>query len=1695
LKKLGKYEVLGELGHGAMGIVYRARDPVINRLVALKTITTGLAEDPNLLQRFYREAQSAGGLQHPNIVTIYDMGDEQNLPYIAMELIEGESLEQIISRRTELPVVLKLTYAIQACRAFDYAHKRGIVHRDIKPGNMMVNKEGVLKVVDFGIARVLDTSKTQTGMLIGTFAYMSPEQYHGEHADERSDIWSFGVLLYELLCYQRPFTGENPGSLMHSICQQEHRPLREFVSDCPQEMEFILSKILRKSPQDRCQSMEDLLLELDPVYKKLQSRSVAELVNRSRQLVHGQAFAEARDLLREALKVDSANTQARTLLERVNAELKRVLIRPRTLQYVEKGSALLEEGRIQEARTEAENALQLDSSFEPAQELQKRVQHELDRAQVVAEWLQSCRQRLAEGVPDEAEALLGKVLEIDPSNKEAIVLQQAAQTEKAERLKRLRLLERMQEARGLWTQQNYEGAIDLLTALQKEYPGEEEIQRLLETVQEDHAEQFRQNTLGQVRDLLAGGSYVECGALLVELQRRFPNDDQISQLIDDVKAGEAKQRRVERLSAVRGCLAGGRYQESMTLLKSLEQEFPNDEEIARLFKRGQDEQAEQQRQQGVASARNLLASRRYEECNALLDKLGKQFPDDQEISGLLSAVREDEADQRKLESLSEARRLLAERRYEKSIVLLVTLEKEFPHDDEIPRLLKNAREDQAEQQRQQGVAKARTLLAARRYEECNTLLGKLGNQFPDDDEIPELLNAVREDEAQQRKLKGLGEAQNLIAARRYEESIALLTALQEAFPNEAEIPKLLTNAGKEQVEQQKQQKLAECRALLAAQKFKAALDLLGTLRAAHPKDSVIQKLCAVAEREADKQAREERLQVEITDLKKLVSQKKYSDILSRAEILQGEFPGDADLLRLVDFARSQQSQIETETRLRSVIDEAKAHFKANRFSEAIKTATAGLKAFPENPELIHLREQAEPEEKKQRNRGLIERQIREIKFRINRQDFSDAVDLAEKTLAIAGPHAELTQLLHSALLELQTRDKKRGQEYKIQQIQTLLHSGNIDGAAKTLQEALAAETLDGFDMRVSRMSQEIEGAKTKPILGSSPTPSTSPGFSKEYAFMRGAPAEIEPPTAENPGAGENPVSQASSSATVSAPRPVVPMPPPQTASEPPPSHPSAETPPVVSPPNSASPPKVLPRPAELPKPVTASMAPVVNRQYQAGPADIATSPIPPAPQAIFRKPTVVGALAGVLIVAIWAGMHFYYPNKPQPSANTSRVNEQPTTPKAPAPRTRVIDPEEQLQRTAIDTSDKLIASGDLTAALQALQDAEKLKGPLTPEIKVKEATVSESLNNEALAKLRQQEAALWQRAMDELQRSDFASATLDFRKIVGFGNSGVRKADAQKMLDEEIPKRKKEEALFGQATRSAHASDAQSLQRASDLFGQVVALDGPRRTEAAEYQGNLAARLNKLKQENLSRQIALLDAAARQNIKQGELAAAREKADQIRQAGGNPTSLSGEIEQAQANQTRTAQQQKEFQEATQMYVAVGSRDKSGLEKSRGDFQAIVRENGPQAGDAQQYVTEIDKKLDALNTPPPSPPVMAKKELPSTTPADEVAIRDVVQKFFQAFDQRSADALRQVWPGMPQKRYDIYKNSFESMNSISIQIVNESVKINPAGVTAIVSIESQEEETPKTEKKPRRFTPAWTFQLAKRNGVWAITDFQ
>ena len=266
INQLGRYEVLSELGQGAMGVVYKARDPLIDRVVAIKTINLGLAldEKEEYEERFYQEAKAAGRLNHPNIVTIYDVGRSGDVAYIAMEFLEGRELRDIMNDDGGLlPVDQVVDIAAQVARGLDYAHDHDIVHRDVKPSNIMVIRDGHAKITDFGIARMASAAvRTQTGMVLGSPKYMSPEQVMGKALDERSDIFSLGVMLYEMLTGQTPFKGENVNAIMYQTLNAIPAMPNVLNPSVPEMINFIVAKALAKSVDDRYQKAKEFADDL-----------------------------------------------------------------------------------------------------------------------------------------------------------------------------------------------------------------------------------------------------------------------------------------------------------------------------------------------------------------------------------------------------------------------------------------------------------------------------------------------------------------------------------------------------------------------------------------------------------------------------------------------------------------------------------------------------------------------------------------------------------------------------------------------------------------------------------------------------------------------------------------------------------------------------------------------------------------------------------------------------------------------------------------------------------------------------------------------------------------------------------------------------------------------------------------------------------------------------------------------------------------------------------------------------------------------------------------------------------------------------------------------------------------------------------------------------------------------------------------
>ncbi|HEY7816704.1 MAG TPA: serine/threonine-protein kinase, partial [Vicinamibacteria bacterium] len=272
LKTLGKYQIRQELGKGAMGVVYLGFDPGLEREVALKVMASAIVSDNELKERFEREAKSVARLQHPNIVTVYDLGyDSQGAPYIAMEYLKGQDLEHRI-RRDPLTFREKLDVVAQTCRGLAHAHKNGIVHRDIKPANIIITDSGEAKIMDFGVARWQQSSHTQTGAVLGTADYMSPEQIRGQKVDGRSDIFSIGVILYRLLTNKKPFAGENIQAVFFKVLNQEPPELVLPDGNSMPELQAIVDKALSKNAEERYAGADDLaddIRDLVAMYRDL----------------------------------------------------------------------------------------------------------------------------------------------------------------------------------------------------------------------------------------------------------------------------------------------------------------------------------------------------------------------------------------------------------------------------------------------------------------------------------------------------------------------------------------------------------------------------------------------------------------------------------------------------------------------------------------------------------------------------------------------------------------------------------------------------------------------------------------------------------------------------------------------------------------------------------------------------------------------------------------------------------------------------------------------------------------------------------------------------------------------------------------------------------------------------------------------------------------------------------------------------------------------------------------------------------------------------------------------------------------------------------------------------------------------------------------------------------------------------------
>ena len=459
---------------------------------------------------------------------------------------------------------------------------------------------------------------------------------------------------------------------------------------------------------------------------------------------------------------------------------------------------------------------------------------------------------------------------------------------------------------------------------------------------------------------------------------------------------------------------------------------------------------------------------------------------------------------------------------------------------------------------------------------------------------------------------------------------------------------------------------------------------------------------------------------------------------------------------------------------------------------------------------------------------------------------------------------------------------------------------------------------------------------------------------------------------------------------------------------------------------------------------------------------------------------MIAGIAVVMVAATWFGLH----------QSSERVTPGKATPPVATRSEPVVNPLEVRQREAMDQADQRRAAGDLNGAAGLLQSAAALDGPLSANIQKKQADIQAEINDAKLGAVRQKEEQDWQNAKKDVDAGRFSSAEKYLASILALPEGGLRKDEAKKYQDQVIPRRQQEETLWARAKKNAQKNDLASLKQADDTLGQVIQLGGPRKSEAEQLRQTVEGKVNSLgQQQQHDQQIADLRAGARRDLTQGDFSSARQKADQIRQAGGDPASLPAEIDQAEARR----QSDSDFQQIVQRYQAAN--DKNGLESARNSFQSVVQGGGPHAGDARRYLGEINSKLAAMKpevTPLPQQPA-TKVEVPAAKIDERPVISNLVQQYAQAFEQRNADALRKIWPSIG-NRYDKYKQVFGMASAYRMDVRIDSMNVAADGQQATVNASLSQEYTVRGQK-PMSHSDKAVFHLVKSEGAWVINDVQ
>jgi eukaryotic-like serine/threonine-protein kinase len=708
-EKIGKYEILDVLGRGGMGVVYRARDARLGRIVAIKQLTADFSGTPDMLRRFYEEAKKQASLHHNNIVIVFDAGDQDGEPYIVMEYVEGEALDRTLREQKRIELERALSIVEQVCLALAYAHRKGVIHRDVKPANVIVQRDGTAKLFDFGIARDetrLDKTCTSTGIMVGTPPYMAPERFRDAPIDGRSDIFSVGVLLYELVTGRRPFDAAEVPAVIDQILNSNPPAPSTLVSDCPTSLDTIVARALAKSPFERYANADDMAMDLHEVAKDITRAHIVDLMARAEKLFGEREFIAAQSVLRQLLTLDSQHIAAKRLLSLTDQNLTQQERERRAKDLTRMVQQAAAEREWARALALCDEALGLTPGSETLVALRKSMVEGKQTQEKVAQLLFESANARKTGELDRARSRASSAYQLDPNNSQVLALCRELEQEIEEKQLREELRAVLASFRERLAAREFEDATLLFDRAKTLSPDNSEVLRAKDDLATALAEERRKGLVRRLEDKAALTTTLDklrtVNSELAEALTEFPNDPSLIRLRFTL---EPRIRHLENEMLVRDvCKRAAELppEQAVVLVREALVRVPGNEELFNLEATLSGLATRQTRErlltQRLGQARQAIDDGLYLEAVKILERCKAEGHSSYEVDGLLEIAKSAGKERRSQELLErtygQAKRLIEEEAFDSATQMLQRAQREVD-EPVLRRLLGEASQKQA----------------------------------------------------------------------------------------------------------------------------------------------------------------------------------------------------------------------------------------------------------------------------------------------------------------------------------------------------------------------------------------------------------------------------------------------------------------------------------------------------------------------------------------------------------------------------------------------------------------------------------------------------------------------------------------------------------------------------------------------------------------------------------------------------------------------------------------------------------------------------------------------------------------------------------------------------------------------------------------------------------------------------------------